>query len=323
MPISALDDHRVDYLRIFDTHGVPIGTPIALTLNYYDLGADPRAKAGGDDFIQLPGAGIAPLHARLQRDRQSGQWFLTPLTDAGTRIGSDAPMARNTKRAIESGRDIWMGHIHAQIILDDPNTSSAGGPPELSRLEQRLSLSLLDYEERNRSLFTDVTDARRAHLLDSQLNELIDAELKRVNTETLHHFTREAMRRLMVLSCLKSGEKGDVEPLYSRMTVDQIERSVLFRASYLGKLGLSMDPNQTEHDIKLIQDSIEAVHAELSATIDSAMKRAFVADAIRETTLSLIFDLGPIQFFLNTQGINEIMVNGHEQIFIEKAGKNH
>lgn len=311
---------RHDQLRVFDSHGVPTGAAIELKHEFYDLGADATAKAGGDNFIVLPGSGIAPLHARLNYNRAARQWQLTPLTDAGARIGS-IQIGRGETVHVDEGRDIWLGHVHAQLTSDASNPEFDGGVVELRRFEQRLSLSLLDFEERNRGLFVDASVAHRKALLNRELDQLIDDNLAQLNPETLNIFVQEALRRLLVLSCLKSGADGDVQQTYSRMQTDQKEQSRLLRARYIAKLGLDLNPNTTEEDIARIEAKLQSLHAELSPTIDGYMKRALIADAVRQSTLSLIFEFGPIQFFLDTPGINEIMVNGHDRIFIEKSGK--
>lgn len=311
---------RPDLLRIFDSRGIAAYAPIKLEHRMYEIGSDTRYLDSAEGFIVVPGSGVAPVHARLRQPQNSTTWTIMPLGDAVIRIGEDV-IPTGSEHAIDNERDIWIGNAHLQLVYVNPDERVKAGVGKLSDLEQLLSLQLLEFEERSRSLFKSVDQNERQVLLSNELDRLIAVELEQLSAESLFLYCQEALRRLLVARCLKSGTPGDVVRVFSRMNKDQERRSRDIRQAYIGELALDITPENTAADIQKVEEGLPQVHQTLGRNIEEYMRRLLVGDAARDTILNLIFRLGPIQFLLETPGINEIMVNGHSKVFIEKMGQ--
>ncbi|MEM9430958.1 MAG: ATPase, T2SS/T4P/T4SS family, partial [Pseudomonadota bacterium] len=309
-----------DVLCISDSRGRAVGQPVALEAEFYEIGNDGMRHAGASPFVSLPGSGVSPLHARIRRQRDSGLWELEVVSHAFTQLGEEA-LGEGTRRVLEHGRDLWIGNSHLQLIYADLNAQVDSGSGRLSDLEQRLSLGLLEYEERNRRLFEGKDAAEREGILSTEIDRLIAVELEALSARTIRVYCKEALRRLLISRCLTSGVPGDVPLQYSRLNSDQQRRSQSIRQSYIAALGLRIVPGETEADIARIKAGMAAAHETLGAGIEEYMQRLLIRDALRESVLGLIFRLGPIQFLLDIPNINEIMVSGHRRIFVEKAGR--
>ncbi len=84
----------------------------------------------------------------------------------------------------------------------------------------------------------------------------------------------------------------------------------------IAELDPSMDITQTTEVRATIQDMFEAMLAEESIVLTRNEKRRLFEQIVAE-----ILGYGPLEQFLNTPGITEIMVNGPKNVFIEQGGK--
>ncbi|MCB9423039.1 MAG: CpaF family protein [Ardenticatenaceae bacterium] len=84
----------------------------------------------------------------------------------------------------------------------------------------------------------------------------------------------------------------------------------------IAELDPGMDITQTAEVRATIQEMFEAMLAEESIVLTRNEKRRLFEQIVAE-----ILGYGPLEQFLNTQGITEIMVNGPKNVFIEQNGK--
>ncbi|MEJ2747223.1 MAG: CpaF family protein [Anaerolineae bacterium] len=84
----------------------------------------------------------------------------------------------------------------------------------------------------------------------------------------------------------------------------------------IAELDPSMDITQTAEVRATIQEMFEAMLAEESIVLTRNEKRRLFEQIVAE-----ILGYGPLEQFLNTQGITEIMVNGPKNVYIEQNGK--
>ena len=307
-----------DSLRVSRGDGRLAGPPLTLDGTVYEIGSDAR-RASEPGFILLKGSGVAPTHARLRRRADSPVWHLEVLGSARAILG-DRPLERGTQVPMLHARDLWVGNNHLQLVYARVSPLAELGLGELSDLEQSLNFRLLDFEERNRDIALR-EGADREALLSDQLDTLIDAELDGLGHAALDLYCREALRRLLIQRCLMSGTPGDVPLAYSQLTPDQVRKSRLIRQDFIDQLGLDMSAERTEGDIGKVQEGIAAAYAAIGPRVEELMKRILVRDAIRERVLGLFFRLGPIQFLVDIPNISEIMVCGHERVFVEKGSR--
>ncbi len=84
----------------------------------------------------------------------------------------------------------------------------------------------------------------------------------------------------------------------------------------IAELDPGMDITQTAEVRATIQEMFEAMLAEESIVLTRNEKRRLFEQIVAE-----ILGYGPLEQFLNTQGVTEIMVNGPKNVFIEQNGK--
>jgi pilus assembly protein CpaF len=84
----------------------------------------------------------------------------------------------------------------------------------------------------------------------------------------------------------------------------------------IAELDPSMDITKTAEVRSTINDMFEAMLAEESIVLTRNEKRRLFEQIVAE-----ILGYGPLEQFLNMEGVTEIMVNGPKNVFIEKNGK--
>ncbi len=84
----------------------------------------------------------------------------------------------------------------------------------------------------------------------------------------------------------------------------------------IAELDPSMDITQTAEVRATIQDMFNSMLAEESIVLTRNEKRRLFEQIVAE-----ILGYGPLEQFLSTPGITEIMVNGPKNVFVEQAGK--
>lgn len=307
------------YLRICDAYGNRRDS-IALDQDYYEIGSD-GSRRGTPGYIVVQGSGVTIQHARLTREVQSDHWSLEPLVADGARLGR-AQLKRGEPTRLNHGDELWLGNNLVQLIIASKSVTAVAQIPELADLEIMMSEALIDFEDRRRDLFND-DERQRETLLSEELDRLLSEELdlagNRDKHAVIHRFCNEALRRPLISACLMSGTPGEVEAAFSAMSADQRDQAVEIREDLASEIGLKMTAYSTAEDLELIHDRFDEAYRVVAADISESFKLAIIRDAVREKVLSLFFRLGPIQFLLDVPSISEIMVCGHDRIFVEKG----
>ncbi len=84
----------------------------------------------------------------------------------------------------------------------------------------------------------------------------------------------------------------------------------------ISELDPSMDITQTSQVRSTIEEMYEAMLAEESIVLTRKEKQRLFESIVAE-----ILGYGPLEQFLGMEGVTEIMVNGHKDVFIERSGK--
>lgn len=84
----------------------------------------------------------------------------------------------------------------------------------------------------------------------------------------------------------------------------------------IAELDPSMDITRTAEVRATIQEMFESMLAEESIVLTRNEKRRLFESIVAE-----ILGFGPLEQFLNTDGVTEIMVNGPKNVFVERSGK--
>ncbi|MGJ8583852.1 MAG: ATPase, T2SS/T4P/T4SS family [Marinosulfonomonas sp.] len=307
------------HLRICDAYGNRKNV-VTLDETFYEIGGD-RTRAGQADYIHLDGSGVEARHARLMRQGNSDIWQIVPLADV--KLGRrDA--ARNQANDISDGAEIWLGNNLLQLLDVNKSVSELAVMAELSDIELMMNEALLDYEDRRRDLF-DGDDRQREQLLSAELDRLLSAELdlagKPDMIATINRYCKEALRRPLISACLMSGTRGDVEFTFSQFNDEQNARSIELREELASELGLDMTAHSTAADLERLHAGFDDAFKAVSGMIGETFKLALIRDAVREKVMGLFFRLGPIQFLIDIPVISEIMVCGHDRIFVEKGNQ--
>jgi pilus assembly protein CpaF len=138
---------------------------------------------------------------------------------------------------------------------------------------------------------------------------------------TINRYCREALRRPLISACLMSGTRGDIELGFSQLNAEQRARAVELREELASELALEMTAASTATDLRRLHEGFDVAYKAVSGMIGETFKLSLIRDAVREKVLSLFFRLGPIQFLIDVPVISEIMVCGHDRIFVEKGNR--
>ena len=308
------------HLRVFDAFGGR-RTVVPLEKNYYEIGGD-RTRANEQDYVYLEGAGTEARHARMMRRRNSDPWQVTIMGGGEVKLGRQR-LERGSTHELSHGTELWIGSNLIQLLNVSESVTGVAHQPELADLEMMLNEALLEFEDRRRDVF-EGSERQREMLLSEELDRLLGEELDAAaggaHAATLNRFCSEALKRQLISSCLMSGQRGDIELAYSQLNNDQRAQTLEMREELASELKLSMEPHHTEDDLKKLQAGFDAAYANVSALIPETLKKALIRDAAREKVLGLFFRLGPIQFLCDIPIISEIMVCGHDRVFVEKWG---
>lgn len=309
------------HLRVCDAYGNRKNV-VGLEGTFYEIGGD-RTRAGDPGYVFVEGSNVEARHARLTRKPSEDVWTVTPLTSAGAKVGR-GEVPQGTSRELKSGDELWLGHNLLQLMSFDKSVTASAVQPELSDVELMMNEALLDYEDRRRDLF-DGDERQRQELLSAELDRLLGVELdiagKPAMIATINRYCMEALRRPLISACLLSGTRGDVELAFSQLNEEQKSRSVELREELASELGLDMTADSTAADLEKLHAGFEQAYKAISGMIGETFKLALIRDAVREKVMGLFFRLGPIQFLLDVPVISEIMVCGHDRIFVEKGNQ--
>jgi pilus assembly protein CpaF len=306
-------------LRICDAYGNRRNV-VALERNYYEIGGD-RTRIAEIGYVHIEGSGAEPRHLRLMRSSEKEPWSVVSMAPSGVKLGRHVLPAGDAK-VLAPGNEIWIGNNLLQVLTPTSRITETVAMPELSDLEMMLNEALLDYEDRRRDIFDD-NERRREQLLSEELDRLISIELDvSTNARTaaaINRYCSEALRRQLISACLMSGTRGEVELSFSQLNDDQRKRVTEIREELAGELRLDMTAHTTATDLQRLHERFEAAYKTVSNQIGETLKQALIRDAVREKVLGLFFRLGPIQFLIDIPTISEIMVCGHDRIFVEKG----
>ena len=309
------------HLRICDAYGNRRAV-VPLEETFYELGAD-RSRRGAPGFINLEGSGIEARHARLILRAGETRWQIVSLVAQGTKLGRQA-LPRDVPAPLEDGVELWLGNNLLQLLDPSRSVFEQTTMTELADLELMMNEALLDYEDRRRDLF-DGDEHQRQDLLSAELDRLLSAELDLTGRPgmiaTVNRYCREALRRPLISACLMSGTRGDIEPGFSQFNAEQRARAVELREELASELRLEMTAESTAADLRRLHEGFDAAYKAVSGMIGETFKLALIREAVREKVLSLFFQLGPIQFLIDIPVISEIMVCGHDRIFVEKGNR--
>ncbi len=120
----------------------------------------------------------------------------------------------------------------------------------------------------------------------------------------------------VVLDKLGDREAGDIQPIGAEyMKWSKYIHGELFRVMDLRRLDLdSMDHDEVrEHLAQLVDEIVEGVISRIPTSVD--------IERLKKIVLDEAVGLGPLEEFLADPEVTEIMVNSHDQIYVERKGR--
>lgn len=311
--------HARSHIRVCDAYGNRRGV-VALDRTFYEIGSD-RTRRGEPGYIHLEGSGVELRHARLVRSHADKSWTVTVLGANGSKLGRRT-LERDATADLAHGDELWLGSNLLQLMDVNKSITQVAVMPELADLEMMMNEALLDFEDRRRDLF-DGDPQQREQLLSDELNRILSVELDLAGrpemNATVNRYCMEALRRPLISACLMTGTRGDIELAFSELNPEQRAKSIELREELASELGLEMTPESTARDLARLHEGFGAAFKAVSGMIGGNLKLALIRDAVREKVLGLFFRLGPIQFLIDVPAISEIMVCGHDRVFVEKG----
>lgn len=120
-----------------------------------------------------------------------------------------------------------------------------------------------------------------------------------------------------------------VMPIQNEVRVDAIDDTEqnehlywakILHERLLGDMGLRRKDVSLMSDVELRQDA-EILLMQIVESLASDIPIQISREQLSKTVLDEAVGLGPLQSFLEDDAITEIMVNGHQEVFVERAGK--
>ncbi len=284
-------------------------------------------EAQGPARLAIPSPFISQAHARLFR-ADGSDWQVEALGSNPIMVNDKALPPRSAV-PVQSGDELDLGDFIVGVFADREEASGTIAAPDvrsvLTDVELSVHAALLDALDLRRTDKTvDIEDpAMQAQIL-GHLGTIIDAQLRTLTAQMRRALAALAMLNLLTYRVTASG--GDVlvstgallarQPL-SPLAARKIDAELTRLAR---KLGLELTLRSLQRDLGRLDTSFAAAFAESELELGTAVLQDLIALHIRQSTLALVFGLGPIQDLMEMEAISEVMVVAREQIFIEKGG---
>jgi len=282
---------------------------------------------GRDDQadIALRGAFVAKKHARLHR--RGNQFFLENLSRSGTRVANrDIPAGRETR--VDFGDEIQIAQYSLALVRPDGQTDTDEKQRALQQrvveIERQVHAELI--ERMNLRVNTTLNKSDRAYRsqIVEQLREILNERVNAMDKPVMLHIVREQLHRMTIAEVVRQGQ-GRVQTEYrpaDAAAVDPMRESETTElvASIVDTMPLRFDPVAVTEDLEVAEESFDDLFEQVLPTIDKPLATYLVRQTLSKHIQDIMFGLGPLQDLLEMANVSEIMVVGHDRVYVEKNG---
>jgi len=318
---NAITPELHGHLLVVDTI---TGTRWTEILDHSPVRIGRPSEQGRDPEVILP----SPLVSRGQHAllHWAGDgWQLEHLGQHDTLL-DERPVPPGQRVAVAPGEEIRIAQFSLTLVAR--TRSAERGPEEAERdpeerlmlLEQKVHGELLGRLDLRRAeavpdLASEAARRQIRDLLDELVGEAVtllgDTDLEALLEVVLHR--RFSARIMAAGGAPREEDVQDLDWAYRR-TLLEVEKKIA------RDIGLSFRPEHMEIDSQRLDAQFNRVFQGYALELQRGPRLYLVAGLMKRDLWDLIFGLGPLQDFIDSECITEIMVVCRNQIFIEKFG---
>jgi len=276
--------------------------------------------------IHLKSPFISRRHARVFREGPT--FFIESLGLNGTTVANrEVPLHGRAK--IVYGDEIRVGEF-SLFMMEPTARRGRRGAESISprqrvvELEETMHAELLErLNLRVASKIADA-DARYAGLIKRHLAEIIKAHFPEVDAEMIDLLVRDFIWRTVIteLNIRCSGklmysygfEDSDVLNGDHERKLSEIVQDIL------GAYPLRLQPQTSKEDAATVEADLDRQLERMAPRIGDDLRRYIAVRMLSKEIEDVVFGYGPLQDLLEMPHVNEVMVVGKDQIYIEKDG---
>ncbi|KKL57885.1 hypothetical protein LCGC14_2230940, partial [marine sediment metagenome] len=278
------------------------------------------------NVIQLRSSFVSREHARLFKEDTT--FFLESLGLNGTTVANkDIPFHERVK--VVYGDEIRIGEYSLFMMEPSARRGRRGAEAVTPRrrvveLEESLHRELL--ERLNLRVASKVAnaDAEYAGLIKHHLSEIVDDHMPEVDEEMTDLLVRDFIWRTLIteLNMRATGkmmysygfEDSDIVDEEIEKTLTDVVRDIL------AAFPLRFQRQTAKEDAAVVEADLDAQLERVGGSLTDEVKAYVVRRMLCKEVEDVVFGYGPLQDLLEMPHINEVMVVGKDQIYIEKEG---
>ena len=289
---------------------------------------DAEVTIGRDErnTIQLKSPFVSRRHARLYKENTT--YFIESLGLNGTMV-ANKPVPFRGRAKVVFGDEIRLGEYSLFMMEPSARRGRRGVEAITPRarvveLEQQMHAELLERLNLRVAAKVAHADARYVGLIKSHLAQIVESHMPEVDEEMADLLVRDFIWR-SVLTELNMRATGRM--LYSYGFEDTVVLRPEFEQTIAGIVQdilaahpLRLQPQTTKEDAAMVEADLDAQLRRVSDRLTPELRGYIATRMLCKEIEDVVFGYGPLQDLLEMPHVNEIMVVGKDQIYIEKEG---
>ena len=288
---------------------------------------DEHITIGRDESsdITLGSPFISRKHTRIFRD--NGMYFVESLGLNGTIVANNI-VPYKERRKIGYGDEIRIGEYSLYMMepsaLREREDKGVTPRKKVVELEQKMHAELLERLNLRVSGQIGPGDDRHVALIKRHLSEIIDSHRGEVADEMADYLIREFLWRRVVTEMARRAT-GKLLYAYgfedSDVLVRQHEESIArMIGEVISDFPLRLHAHTLKEDVAIVEKGWPDEMEKLSKLIAPDLRDYIVVRSLSKEIEDVVLGYGPLQDLLEMPNVNEIMVVGKDNIYIEKDG---
>ena len=275
--------------------------------------------------IVLPSPFVAPRHARVVR--RGNSFFVECLSHASTHVANREARPGSPVR-FDFGDELQVGPYCLAMIAPSRESDGAADEKELQQqliaFEQQTHTRLLERLDLRLTRTTGKDDPAYVDEMLGHLEEVVDGDAHDVPLEVARFAVRGHLRRLVLMEIVRRA-RGRVDAEYrdsERCFHDPTAAAEIDTLVHtmVDSMPLVLDEESLGEDLAIAEESVDELLDAGTVTIPSRLERHILRKTVAKDVADVLLGFGPLQDLLEMPSVNEIMVVGHEQVYIEKNG---
>jgi Flp pilus assembly CpaF family ATPase len=288
---------------------------------------DDPVTIGRDDAnaIVLKSPFVARHHAQLVR--RGNQMFVEALSQAGTRVANREVQPGKAAR-IDFGDEIQLGAYTLAPIGRDGAADAAPTDEQtlrekLMELERTVHADLLERLNLRVTGQINKSDGAFMQQVLAHLDQVIRQHIDQLDPKTTVLAMRSHLHRLVIAEVVRQCQ-GKVQTEYradDRFAEPDKEQQITeLVQAMVDAMPLLFDPASVQEDVASAEEEFDGLFDQQLQQMGGELRKYIVRRMVAKDIQDLLLGLGPLTDLLEMPSVTEIMVVGHDRIYIEKNG---